>query len=220
MKIFVYTIISIFLLVEIGILVCYLIIFKGKISLNTDDWDLFYQITNGLIIATLTVVNIAVFYRISVSLDVRGKLFEAQSIITQMRVRQYENIRDQIKKIQVQIIRNNVNKSDIEELKKSLMEMDNSYLYKNDNLNDPIFFKPLIKEICDNFEKSAISQEKTYGMLSNFIIMYEFYIIQQLVRDKSIKNYIEKNKGNIDSTLICMHKLEQEANMGEIKYER
>ena len=51
-------------------------------------------------------------------------------------------------------------------------------------------------------------------------ITYEFYIIQQLVRDKSIKKYIDKNKGNIDSTLICMHKLEQEANMGEIKYER
>lgn len=220
MRIFVYTIISIFLLVEVGILICYLITFKGKISLNTDDWDLFYQITNGLIIATLTVVNIAVFYRISVSLDIRGKLFEAQSIITQMRVRQYENIRDQIMKIQVQIIRNNINKSDIEELKKSLMEMDNSYLYKNDNLNDPIFFKSLIKEICDNFEKSAINQEKTYDMLSKFIIMYEFYIIQQLVRDKSIKNYIEKNKGNIDSTLICMHKLEQEANMGEVKYEK
>ena len=57
-------------------------------------------------------------------------------------------------------------------------------------------------------------------MLSNFIITYEFYIIQQLVRDKSIKKYIDKNKGNIDSTLICMNKLEQEANMGEIKYER
>ena len=114
MKIFVYTIISIFLLVEIGILICYLITFRGQISLDTDDWDLFYQITNGLIIATLTVVNIAVFYRISISLDVRGKLFEAQSIITQMRVKQYENIRNQIKKIQVQITRNNIDKLDIE----------------------------------------------------------------------------------------------------------
>ena len=37
MKIFVYTIISIFLLVEIGILICYLITFRGQISLDTDD---------------------------------------------------------------------------------------------------------------------------------------------------------------------------------------
>lgn len=39
-----------------------------------------------------------------------------------------------------------------------------------------------------------MNQEKTYDMLSNFIITYEFYIIQQLVRDKSIKNILIRIK--------------------------
>lgn len=203
--------ISTLVLVEVGILICYFVTFGGHISKNVNDWNLFYQITNGLIIAVLTVINIAVFYKISVTLDVKGKLFEAQSIITQMRVKQYENIRELIKKIQVQVIRNNVNLSDVEELKKALMEMDNSFLYKNDNLEDSIFFKPSIKKICDAFENPT-SQERTYDLLSEFIQMFEFYIIQQLVRDKDIKEYIDENRGFIDSTLICLHQIEKEGN--------
>ena len=57
-------------------------------------------------------------------------MFEAQSIITQMRVKQYENIRDIIKKIQVQVLQGSLVKNDVEELRKNFMAMDNSFLYK------------------------------------------------------------------------------------------
>ncbi len=208
----IYLIFIIIIIFEIGIIICYFKTFNNGLSYSVDDWNLFYQLTNGLAITILTIINIAVFYKISVSLDVRSKLFEAQSIISQMRVKQYEYLRNLIKNIQVQVIRNNINSKDVEELKKGLMEMDNSFLYKNDNFKDEIFFKPLINTICDDFEKHNFNIEKTYNDLSNFIKIFEFYIIQQMTRDKEIKKYINKNNGNIDSTFKCLDDFEKEIN--------
>lgn len=131
---------SICILLEIAILVVYLKTFNGPVSQNVNDWNLFYQIANGIIMVILTIINIAVFYKISTTLDVKGKLFEAQSIITQMRIKDYEYIRDKVKEIQAQIIRGTIKKEDIEEYKKTLMSIDNSFLYKNDNISDPVFF--------------------------------------------------------------------------------
>lgn len=129
-----------------------------------------------------------------------------------MRVKQYEYLRNLIKNIQVQVIRNDINPKDVEELKKGLMEMDNSFLYKNDNFKDEIFFKPLINTICDDFEKHNLNIVKTYNDLSYFIKIFEFYIIQQMTRDEEIKKYINKNKDNIDSTFKCLDDFEKEIN--------
>lgn len=211
-KFLVYISCVIIILFEIGIIICYFKTFNNGLSYSVDDWNLFYQLTNGLAITILTIINIAVFYKISVSLDVRSKLFEAQSIISQMRVKQYEYLRNLIKNIQVQVIRNEINPKDVEELKKGLMEMDNSFLYKNDNFKDEIFFKPLINTICDDFKNHNLNIVKTYNDLSDFIKILEFYIIQQMTRDKEIKKYINNNKDNIDSTFKCLDDFEKEIN--------
>lgn len=212
----------IFFLFEVILLVLYFKTFTGNfstignLSTNTNDWQLFYQLANGTIMMVLTAFNIWVVYKISTSVEkntsereVKARLFEAQSIITQMRIRQYENIRDIVKKLQVQVLNGKVIQADVYELKKALMGIDNSFLFKNDNIKDPIFFDDLIKKICDDFDK-MINQEKTYTHMSNFIIALEFYIVQQLTRDKDLKEYIQKHKGYIDSTLICMEQIEKE----------
>ena len=198
-----------FIVFEIVFLFIYFKTFNGAISQDVEDWALFSLLANGLVIAFLTIINIAVFYKISISLDVKGKLFEAQSIITQMRVKQYENIRDLIKKIQVQVLQGSLVRSDVEELKKSFMIMDNSFLYKNDNIKDTTFFKPLIEEILNKLDDTE-KKEENYKLLSNFIMIFEFYIIQQLTRDKDLKKYIKNNEGYIDSTLICLDQFENE----------
>lgn len=209
MKKTIYICCGIFIVFEIVFLFAYFRTFNGTISQNTEDWALFCQLANGFVIAILTIINIAVFYKISISLDIKGKLFETQSIITQMRVKQYENIRDLIKRIQVQLIKENLNKNDVEELKKNLMAMDNSFLYKNDNIKDTSFLEPLIKEICNKLDNIK-NTEESYNLLSNFIMIFEFYIIQQLTRDKDLKEYINNNKGYIDSTITCLNQFEKE----------
>ena len=208
-KIVVYICCGLFCVFEIVLLVIYFKTFNGTISPNAEDWALFCQLANGVVITFLTIINIAVFYKISISLDVKGKLFEAQSIITQMRVEQYENIRDLIKKIQVQVLQGSLDRNDVEELKKSFMVMDNSFLYKNDNIKAPTFFKHLIEEILNKLEDTEKKEEKYY-LLSNFIMIFEFYIIQQLTRDKDLKKYIKNNKEYIDSTLTCLDQFEND----------
>ena len=87
--------------------------------------------------------------------------------------------------------------------------MDNSFLYKNDNIKDTTFFKPLIEEILNKLDDTE-KKEENYKLLSNFIMIFEFYIIQQLTRDKDLKKYIKNNEGYIDSTLICLDQFENE----------
>ena len=148
----------IFFLFEVTLLVLYFKTFTGNfstignLSTNTNDWQLFYQLANGTIMMVLTVFNIWIVYKISTSVEkntsereVKARLFEAQSIITQMRIRQYENIRDIVKKLQVKVLNGKVIQADVYELKKALMGIDNSFLFKNDNIKDPIFFDDLIK---------------------------------------------------------------------------
>ena len=65
-----------FIIFEIVFLFIYFKTFNGAISQDAEDWALFCQLANGLVIAFLTIINIAVFYKISISLDVKGKLFE------------------------------------------------------------------------------------------------------------------------------------------------
>lgn len=200
---------SICFLLEIVILLVYFKTFSGSVSQNVNDWNLFYQIANGIIMVILTIINIAVFYKISTTLDVKGKLFEAQSIVTQMRIKDYEYLRNKVKEIQVQVIRGIIKEEDIEEYKKALMSIDNSFLYKNDNISDPVFFKPQIETILNNLNNHQnINKEQVFDDLSNFIISFEFYIIQQLIRDPDIKRYIKHNKGCIDSTIYCFDELE------------
>lgn len=207
----------IFAIFEIGYLILYFCVFDGSISNNINDWQLFYQIANGAIMMLLAIINIGVVYRISVSVenntkerDIKAKLFEAQSIITHIRINQYESVRDLIKKIQVQVLQEHVNMRDVEELKKNLMGMDNSFFYKNNNIKDPIFLNDLIKSICEDFQKLD-DKEKTYNDLANFIKLLEFYIVQQLMRDDDLKKYIRDHKDFVDSTLICMDQMEKDA---------
>lgn len=41
-------------------------------------------------------------------------------------------------------------------------------------------------------------------------MIFEFYIIQQLTRDKDLKKYIKNNKEYIDSTLTCLDQFEND----------
>ena len=91
---------SIIVLFEIVAIVVYFVTFNGGLSTTNQDWDTFIQIFNGLIITILTVVNIFVFYHLTVVIEdknqeraVKEKVFEAQSVITQMRVKQYEEVK-------------------------------------------------------------------------------------------------------------------------------
>lgn len=90
-------------LLELAMIVIYFVVFNGGLSTANNDWDTFIQIFNGFIMTILTAVNIYVFYHLTIVIEdknqeraVKEKVFEAQSVITQMRVKQYEEVRNLI----------------------------------------------------------------------------------------------------------------------------
>ena len=117
-------------LLELAMIVIYFVVFNGGISSTNQDWDTFIQIFNGVIMTVLTAVNIYVFYHLTVVIEdknqeraVKEKVFEAQSVITQMRVKQYEEVRTLIYDVISIIAKNKDDNGSLELLQKKIIEL-------------------------------------------------------------------------------------------------
>lgn len=124
-------------LLELMVIVAYFSIFNGNISTNNQDWGLFIQIFNGLIMAILTAVNIYIFYKLNITIEnknqernIKEKIDKVQSVITQLRVNQYEEIRSLITDVKVELMRNVFNPQNIFKLQKNLWKWTNLFCTK------------------------------------------------------------------------------------------
>ena len=131
-------------LLELAMIVIYFVVFNGGLSTANNDWDTFIQIFNGFIMTILTAVNIYVFYHLTIVIEdknqeraVKEKVFEAQSVITQMRVKQYEEVRILIYNVISIIAKKNKDNGEFDLLHKKIVELDNSLLFKNSNVDAP-----------------------------------------------------------------------------------
>ena len=131
-------------LLELVMIIAYFVTFDGGISTANQDWDTFIQIFNGVIMTILTAVNIYVFYHLTVVIEdknqeraVKEKVFEAQSVITQMRVKQYEEVRTLIYDVISIIANKKDDNGKFDLLHKKIAELDESFLFKNSKLDDP-----------------------------------------------------------------------------------
>lgn len=207
---------SIIVLFEIVAIVVYFVTFNGGLSTTNQDWDTFIQIFNGLIITILTVVNIFVFYHLTVVIEdknqeraVKEKVFEAQSVITQMRVKQYEEVKGLIYDVIAFIAKKNKDEGGIDLLHRKLVEIDNSFLFKNYKLEDSSILKnpslKIIKTLTKlQSENKEIDKEAFISSLTAYIKLMEIYIIGQMVTtDKDVAKYVQKNTKNIDCSISC-----------------
>jgi hypothetical protein len=217
MKQIAFVVILVLCFIEIFFLYEYFSVFNGSISTDIQNWSLFSQIINGVVIALLTSINIWVFYKISIAIDnnnkergVEQRLFEAQKVLTDMRIRQYEELSRLANQFKVCIYKQQEDPQLLEHLKCQLMSMDDSWLFKNDNIDDPNFLHDVIKLFLENYD--AKSKEDKVSQLTNICIFVEFYIILQQHRNKDVENYIKdpKNRDYLDSTLICFDQLAME----------
>lgn len=206
----------------IGIEVCAIVLFLSKLKCDMYCFDIenletLFQIINGCIISLLTGVNIFVFYKLTVvteqknnNRDIRSKVFEAQSILTQMRLRQYNEIQTIANDIKLRIYSNSLNSKSIIDIIKSLSLLKDSLLFKNDVEAHDTFLYPHIKEICDILEACKDAdltpdiKDKLANAMTNLIKTIEFYIVSQMIRDKEVFAYLNFNKGHIDSTINCI----------------
>jgi hypothetical protein len=216
MKNTIITICTIIGLLELAMIVIYFVIFNGEISTSNQDWDTFIQIFNGVIMTILTAVNIYVFYHLTVVIEnknqeraVKEKVFEAQSVITQMRVKQYEEVRTLIYDVISIIAKKKDDNGSYDLLHKKIAELDNSLLFKNYNVDDPSTLEEpslkIIKTIQDiKANVYGIDYDDFVTNLTSYIKFIELYIVGQMITtDKSVGNYVCRNIRNVDCTISC-----------------
>ena len=203
-------------LLELGVIIAYFNIFNGAISSANQDWDTFIQIFNGLVMTVLTAVNIYIFYQLTVAIEdknqepaVKEKVFEAQSVITQMRVKQYEEVKVLIYDVIAVIAKKKKENGELDLLHKKLVELDNSLLFKNYKLQDASVLESANMKIIDVIKRIkaneyGINIDAFLSSLTAYIKLVETYIISQMIIDKDVERYVCDNAHNIDCTISCV----------------
>lgn len=203
-------------LLELMVIVAYFSIFNGSISTNNQDWGLFIQIFNGLIMAILTGVNIYIFYKLNITIEnknqernIRAKIDNIQSVLTELRVQQYKEIRNLISDIMIELLQENYSLKNLDVLQKKLMEMEQSCLYKDESLGGFSSLNPFINDILDLIKEiiqnpQTRSYESQIEQLKVFLNAVEFYIFGQMLASKEVSNYVLKHKEEVDNTICCM----------------
>lgn len=216
MKKTIITVCTIIGLLEFAMIAIYFVVFNGGLSTTNNDWDTFIQIFNGFIMTILTALNIYVFYHLTIVVEdknqeraVKDKIFETQSVITQMRVKQYEEVRTLIYDVISVIAKKKKDNVSFDLLHKKIVELNESLLFKNFNVDDPSTLeKPslkIIKTIQDiQNNVSNINYDNFITSLTAYIKFIELYIVgQNITTDKSVGNYVCRNIRNVDSTISC-----------------
>lgn len=219
MKKIIITICTIIGLLEIGVIVAYFCVFNNGISTDNQDWGTFIQIFEGFIMAILTAVNIYIFYQLTVAIEdknqervVKQKVSDAQRIITQMRLSEYDRIKKQINEIIQDIHCKQIDKNKVFGIIKELEYVSASLLFKNGKLSEKYVLEDITNKILsyvvdiETLINNPQIQEETITTLKTYIIIMELYVIGQLVSDREVENYIKRNIGtsDIDCTISCI----------------
>ena len=222
MKKIIITVCAIIGLLELGVIVAYFCIFNGAISSANQDWDTFIQIFNGLVMAILTAVNIYIFYQLTVAIEdknqeriIKQKISDAQTIITQMRLGEYERVKSLINDIIKDIRCKIINEQRLFSLIKELESISSSLLFKNGKISEQGVLNDTTNNIL-SFTKNVATlssneklREELIATLKTYILIMEIYIVGQLVSSEDIEKYIRKRMDTpeIDCTISCITEL-------------
>ena len=222
MKKIIITVCAIICLLELGGIVAYFCIFNGAISSANQDWDTFIQIFNGLVMAILTAVNIYIFYQLTVAIEdknqeriVKQKISDAQTIITQMRLEEYERIKRLINDIIQDIRCKKIDRQKFFSLIKELESISLSLLFKNGKISEQYVLSDTTNKILsltNNVETLSINEnlsEELIATLKTYILIMEIYIVGQLIGSEDIETYIKERMDTpeIDCTISCITEL-------------
>ena len=222
MKKIIITVCAIICLLELGVIVAYFCIFNGAISSANQDWDTFIQIFNGLVMAILTAVNIYIFYQLTVAIEdknqeriVKQKISDAQTIITQMRLEEYERIKRLINDIIQDIRCKKIDRQKFFSLIKELESISLSLLFKNGKISEQYVLSDTTNKILsltNNVETLSINEnlsEELIATLKTYILIMEIYIVGQLIGSEDIETYIKERMDTpeIDCTISCITEL-------------
>ena len=206
-------------LLEVMLVIAYFSVFNGAISTDHQDWNTFLQIFNGFVMAILTAVNIYIFYQLTVAIEdknhtraVKEKVFEAQSIITQMRVKKYEAVSSLIYDVIACVLQRKKDEGEQTLLMKKLAEIDGSLLFKNYHLEDAPILEGISNTVITNLEnlRTNFNDTNLQALLSSltaYLRLMEIHIVGQMVIDKDVEAYIKDDDNNVDCTISCVRQV-------------
>ena len=203
-------------LLELTVIVAYFCVFNGTISSANQDWDTFIQIFNGLVMAILTAINIYIFYQLTVAIEdknhkraVKEKVFEAQSIITQMRVKKYEAVSSLIYDVIACVFQRKKDEGEQTLLMKKLAEIDGSLLFKNYHLEDAPILEGISHTVITNLENLRTNFNDTnlqalLSSLTDYLRLMEIHIVGQMIIDRDVEAYVRDENNILDCTISCV----------------
>lgn len=214
----------ILLILLITSIVSYIINFGFSISSNSSDWGNFGSYLSGTMITILTIINIWLFFRLTLVVEsknneraVRNKIYETQAIISQMRMKLYENIRPVINGVKAELFATDTCQSSKRiELEKLLLETDSSLLFCTGN-NTNSFLHAQTEEVLnlmkryDNPRMIHVDSAPLIKALNSYLYQMEYYIIMQSIKDNEVYKYITEHSDDMDSTIKCLNEISHKA---------
>lgn len=192
------------------LLIAYTLILCNIIPIVIEEYSILYNIFNGLCITLLTSINLYLFYNLTTSIEnknseraIKSKLFEAQTIITGLRVKQYDEIKSIIHQIKIGLKDKQISQENFDILVKNVDSIAISFLFKDIDGGDAMLLnrEDLLKELC-RYKKHKDNEQQLIASLNSFLVVLEIFMVRQLIVGKDITEYIDKNKDEIDSS-IC-----------------
>ena len=93
LKVILLSLFAVIALITLIILIVYIVTFNNGFSMEIENWDLFLTLYNGIVISALTMLNIWIFYQLTIAIEdrnenryIKSKLYETQKIFTDLRI--------------------------------------------------------------------------------------------------------------------------------------
>lgn len=189
------------------IIIVYLITFNKGVSNEVSFWNLFLTFYNAIIATSLAIANIWVFYKLTLAIEdknenrhIKGKLYDTQKILTDLRVQEYVNLKSEINNLFANAFSKKGIKQNKENISSILMRMQNSILFCHSNNQATSVLEAPIKQILDNLTENM--SENNYLAISRALRTIEFLIFTPLFNEAKTLNYIRNNKDGIDPTIL------------------
>lgn len=207
LKVILLSLFAIIALITLIILIVYIVTFNNGFSMEIENWDLFLTLYNGIVISVLTMLNIWIFYQLTIAIEdrnenryIKSKLYETQKIFTDLRIEEYKNLKIEINKFINDTLASKDAKAGRTIISSILMRMQNSILFCHSNNQATSVLEAPIEQILDNLTENM--SENNYLAISRALRTIEFLIFTPLFNEAKTLNYIRNNKDGIDPTIL------------------
>lgn len=199
------------ILLFILVISVYLYTFNGGISDNVPNWELFISICNWLSISVLTMVNIAVFYRLNTIIAkkeanrfIENKISQTENSLREIRVKYYQCLQSKGIELIVKISSNEDFNEDYKDFHKQLLSMKSSILFScSDEIKNST-----IDAVLDLFQtemnKQNVSKDYKINCIVRCLRGVEIIILSIPLRDERILKKIKENPEHFDPAFISV----------------